>query len=373
MSDTSRALQIIVPADTPAGASIYLAGDFNGWSPSHPLARVTPQADGIYRFELPPDVEKAEFKLTRGSWDTVECTTDGRQINNRNWTRESHNGDLRLEVGSWCDLNPNTIDWRPQHTVVGDLRVLNDIFAPQLGNMRDIYVWLPPDYDQRTDERFPVLYMHDGQNLFDDVMAFDKEWGVDEISTELALQENLRHIVVGIPNVGVGRLHEYSPWEDDFRRSRGFGERYVRFIIQTVKPLIDKQYRTKPEREFTGICGSSLGGLISLYAGMTRTDKFAFAACLSPTLNVAGGRIMKLAQTYRGDTRFWIDYGDREFGGNRQLSNQMIEAVNECVRLLRINGVPARSLIDPQGEHNESSWRRRFPDILKWWHSEMPR
>ena len=215
--------------------------------------------------------------------------------------------------------------------------------------------------------------MPDGQNLFDAVSAYEQEWGVYEISTALAEKENLRHIIVGIPNMGLARLHEYSPWEDDFRRSRGFGERYVRFILQTVKPQIDNQYRTKPERDYTGVTGSSLGGLISLYAGMTRTDKFSFAACLSPSMNVAGGRIMKTAQAYHGDTKIWIDYGVREFGGERGLSNQMIEAVRECGRILKSNGVDARVVIDPEGEHNESSWRRRFPDILRWWHETMPK
>lgn len=373
MSDSPRVLEISVPADTPAGASIYLAGDFNGWSPSHPLARVTPQPDGVYRFTPPPDLNKLEFKLTRGSWDTVECTPDGRPVQNRVWKCASSNGESRVVVGGWCDKHPESLDWRPKHTNIGDVRIVNDVFAPQLGNMRDIFVLVPPDYDQQTAVRYPVVYMHDGQNLFDDVMAFDKEWGVDEVSLELARNNNLHHIVVGIPNVGVGRLHEYSPWEDDFRRSRGFGERYVRFLVQTVKPLIDKQFRTRPDCDYTAVCGSSLGGLISLYAGLTRPDVFSAALCLSPTMNVAGGRILKLAQSFSGQTRFWLDYGAREFGGNRELSNQMIEAVLECSRILRDNAVTVKSLVDPLGEHNETSWRRRLPDVLRWWHADLPK
>lgn len=373
MIDPSRVLTIKVPPDTPSGASVFIAGDFNGWSPSHPMARTTMQENGVARFVFPPDVEKAEFKITRGSWDTVECSEQGEQLGNRSWMTTAHNGDLTIEVGGWCDLHPNTHHWRPVHTVVGDLRVLKDVFSPQLGNMRDVLVWLPPGHDVRKDERLPVLYMHDGQNLFDNVTAYDKEWGVDEISTELAETENLRHIVVGINNMGLSRLHEYSPWEDDFRKSRGYGERYVRFILQTIKPMIDAQFRTKPDREHTAIMGSSLGGLISLYAGLTRADSFSFAACMSPSMNVAGGRILRSATSFSGDVRFWIDYGAREFGGNRELSNQMIEAVHECARTLRSNGVDARSYVDPEGEHNETSWRRRLPDIIRWWHEKMPK
>ncbi len=373
MADLPRVLTIKVPADTPAGASIFLASDLNGWSPSHPLARASLQSDGTHRFLLPSGTEKVEFKITRGTWDTVECSANGEPMSNRSWLVDADNGDLTVEVGGWCDIHPDALHWRPKHTVVGDLRILKDIFSPQLGNMRDIFVWLPPEYNELTGERYPVLYMHDGQNLFDNVLAFGDEWGVDEVSTELAEKENLRHIVIGIPNMGLSRLHEYSPWEDDFRRSRGWGERYVRFILQTVKPMIDGYYRTKSEREFTAVAGSSLGGLISLYAGLTRPDRFSFAACLSPTMNVAGGRILKTAAGFQGDVRFWIDYGAREFGGNLELSNQMIEAVQGCVRTLKSNGVNARSFIDPAGEHNEASWRRRLPDILRWWHDSLPK
>ena len=371
--DSFRVLIIRVPADTPAGASLFLAGDFNGWSPSHPLSRASLLPDGTHRFVMPQDLSEARFKITRGSWDSVECTQSGEQVHNRSWESSTSEDEQVFEVGGWCDLHPDTAHWKPVHTVVGELRVLKDIFSPQLGNMRDVFVWLPPDYTEMMSARFPVMYMHDGQNLFDDVLAYDKEWQVDEISTELAEKESLRHIVVGIPNMGLSRLHEYSPWEDDFRRSHGWGERYVRFVLQTIKPLIDDRYRTKPEREFTGVMGSSLGGLISLYAGLTRSDKFSFAACLSPTMNVAGGRILKTAAAFHGDARFWIDYGAREFGGNRELSNQMIEAVRNCARVIKSNGADARAYIDPDGEHNEISWRKRLPDIFRWWHDSMPK
>jgi len=371
MSDISRELIIHAPAETPAGAPLFIAGDFNGWTPGHPMSRLTAAADGTYRFVLPGDIDHAEFKFTRGSWDTVECTMQGDQVSNRTWTVAHSNGALNYHVGSWCDVHPAAASWRPKHTVVGDLRTLKDIFSPQLGNIRDIYVWLPPDYDATRSARYPVMYMHDGQNLFDDVMAYNHEWGVDEVSLELAQKEKLRHIVVGIPNMGLTRMHEYSPWEDDFRRSRGWGERYVRFIVQTIKPQIDAQYRTRPEREFTAVGGSSLGGLISLYAGLTRPDVFSAAACLSPSMNIAAGRILKLAATFSGDTRFWLDYGELEFGKHRGLADQMIDAVRDCGRVLKENGVHAKVVVDPEGEHDEASWRRRLPDVLRWWHSEM--
>lgn len=364
-------LTVRVPADTPSDEPLYLAGSFNGWNAAHPPSKLKPREDGLFECPLPADLHDLEFKITRGSWDTVECTRDGRSVNNRVLRFNAAQELPIVEVGGWCDLCPESVHWKRQHSVVGDLRVIKDVFSPQLGNIRDVLVWLPPGYET-SNERYPVVYMHDGQNLFDDVTAFDREWGVDEVSTELS-RLGFQHIVVGIPNIGVGRIHEYSPWVDDFRRSRGYGERYMRFILQTVKPFVDRQYRTKPEREFTAICGSSLGGLISLYAGITRSDIFSFAACLSPTMNVAGGRILKLAQSFHGDVRFWLDYGEREFGGNKELSNQMIESVRECAEFLSRNGAPVRCVFDPEGEHNETSWRRRLPDIFQWWHDSLPK
>ncbi|MCC6476696.1 alpha/beta hydrolase [bacterium] len=365
MSETSAKIRVRVPASTPAGASIFAAADFNAWNPAHPFSRLLRDEHGYY-VQVPNGISRAEFKLTRGAWDSVECDEFGRPVGNHVWT----GGGEEVRVGAWCDLHANSADWRPVHTKTGDIRELKDVFSPQLGNVRDILIWLPPEYEQRANESFPVLYMHDGQNLFDNVTSFAGEWGADEVSLRLAQEEQLRHIIVGIQNNGLQRLHEYSPWEDDFRKSRGFGERYVRYIVQTVKPLVDRKFRTKPERDYTGIAGSSLGGLISLYAGLTRPDVFSFVGAMSPSLNLAGGRIFKTASGFRGDVRFWLDYGEKEFGTIRGLAMQAIEAVRECSNVLRGNGCETKCVIDPQGEHNEQSWNRRLPEMLRWWHGE---
>ncbi len=136
------------------------------------------------------------------------------------------------------------------HTVVGTMKWLRGLESPQLGNRRDILVYLPPSYN-RSQRRYPVIYMHDGQNLFDKATSFGEEWEVDQ-TLEAASEEGLEAIVVGIPNMGKDRLNEYSPWHDRRHKQGGRGEAYLQFIIHTLKPIIDRDFRTMPGRESTG-------------------------------------------------------------------------------------------------------------------------
>ena len=144
-----------------------------------------------------------------------------------------------------------------RHTVVGDLRVQRGVRSPQLNNARDVLLWLPPSYNESS-RHYAVLYMHDAQNLFDEYTSYIGEWRLDE--TMLALSaEGLEAIVVGLPNMQDMRRVEYNPYPP------GRGDDYMRFIVETVKPLIDRDFRTLPDAQHTGIAGSSMGGLISLY------------------------------------------------------------------------------------------------------------
>jgi len=149
------------------------------------------------------------------------------------------------------------------HTIVGTVRVLDQVYSPELENRRAILVYLPPDYDS-SQQRYPVIYMHDGQNLFDQATSYTDEWQVDETMEALS-RGGYPAIVVGIPNMGEQRIDEYSPF-DDPAHGVGQGHAYLAFIVETLKPLIDQQFRTLPDRLHTGIMGASMGGLISLHA-----------------------------------------------------------------------------------------------------------
>jgi predicted alpha/beta superfamily hydrolase len=197
-----------------------------------------------------------------------------------------------------------------EHTVVGNVQVLAGVESPQLGNTRDLFVYVPPTYGS-ADRRYPVLYMHDGQNLFDRATSFGDEWEVDK-TLEAASRDGLEAIVVAIPNTGETRLDEYGPFEEP-RRGGGKGDAYLSFVIDTIKPIIDEDFRTLPGRAHTGIAGSSMGGLISLYAFFRHPDVFGFVGAMSPALWFGQRRIfdyVERAPYVPG--RIYIDCGTRE-------------------------------------------------------------
>jgi predicted alpha/beta superfamily hydrolase len=201
-----------------------------------------------------------------------------------------------------------------------------------------------------------VLYMQDGQNLFDRGTAFGgEEWQVDETLEALAA-EGLEAIAVGLPHAGDDRLSEYSPFS--YRRP-GRGNDYLAFVVDTVKPLIDTAFRTQPDREHTGLLGSSMGGLISLYGFFHRPTVFGLVGSLSPALWYAGNAIydfVRAAPTPPG--RLYLDHGSQENSAARM------------ARLLREKGyqdeADLRYVREPGGTHNEAAWARRLPDALRF-------
>ncbi|MEO8607842.1 MAG: alpha/beta hydrolase-fold protein [Chloroflexota bacterium] len=241
------------------------------------------------------------------------------------------------------------------HTVVGTLKVLPDVWSPQLNNHRDILVYLPPSYDA-TVKPYPVIYMHDGQNLFDRATGFaGQEWEVDETMETLS-REGLEAIVVGIPHMGATRVQEYNSFAN-FRD--GQGEHYLDFLTDTLKPMIDRDFRTNPSREHTGLIGSSMGGLISLYGFFHRAPVFGFAGVMSPAFWIAGGAIyddVKASTFVQG--KIYLDNGTRESSARK------MNAI-----LTEKGYAPNRDLlyvIEPEGEHHEPAWARRLPNALRF-------
>jgi predicted alpha/beta superfamily hydrolase len=261
------------------------------------------------------------------------------------------------------------------HSVMGDLRVLEKLESPQLGNHRDILVYLPPTYDSE-DRRYPVLYLHDGQNLFDEKTSFAGEWQVDETMESLS-QEGIEAIIVGIPNSGEKRLDEYSPFHEP-KMGGGQGNDYLSFIVQTVKPLVDASFRTLSGREYTGIMGSSMGGLISLYAFFHHPDVFGMAGVMSPSFWFAKGEIYAyVQQASRVPGKIYMDAGTREHGDGlgrlallRSHSRRYYAGVRRMQRLLVKKGYrPWRELMyieEKWARHEEGAWARRFPSAIRF-------
>lgn len=248
-----------------------------------------------------------------------------------------------------------------EHTVTGTLQVLADIHSPQLENIRDILVYLPPDYD-RSNARYPVIYMHDGQNLFDQATSYTCEWQVDETMEELS-RAGYGAIVVGIPNCGTKRIAEYSPF-DDARHGAGLGDAYLAFVVETLKPTIDQTFRTLPDRLHTGIMGSSMGGLISLYAFFRYPEVFGFVGVMSPSLWFAEQAIVPFVEAapFAAGT-IYMDIGRLEG------IDELVDFRRMCALLIDKGYRPGSDILcveEPTAEHCEPAWAGRLHAALRF-------
>jgi predicted alpha/beta superfamily hydrolase len=240
-------------------------------------------------------------------------------------------------------------------TVTGTLLVWSDFYSPELDNHRDALVYLPPSYAY-SDRPYPVLYMHDGQNLFDSGTSFaGHEWHVDE-TMEMLAGEGIEAIIVGLNHGYDQRVAEYNPFS---QHGDGRGERYLQFLSQTVKPVIDHDFRTLKDRAHTGIMGSSMGGLISLYGFFYHPQTFGFAGVMSPALWIGGGAIddaVEAAPFVPG--KLYVDNGTREPSARRLNALLLRKGYRADVDL--------RYVVEDDGEHTENAWARRLPDALRF-------
>ena len=245
---------------------------------------------------------------------------------------------------------------------LAQLEVLPAVYSPELANRRDVLVYLPPSYHHGR-RSYPVLYMHDGQNLFDPATSFAGDWGLGRILAAAA-RRGLEAIVVGVPNRGAERLDEYSPYPDPATGGGGRGAAYAAFLARSLKSLVDRRFRTRPAREHTVIAGSSMGGLISLYALFRHPRVFGAAAALSPSLWFGRGAIFStVARAAFVPARIYLDIGALE--GAEHVAN-----ARRMRDLLVAKGYrpeqELRWLESRSGCHNERSWGRRFARALPW-------
>jgi predicted alpha/beta superfamily hydrolase len=253
-------------------------------------------------------------------------------------------------------------------TATDNVQVLPYQFLmPELERQRSIRLYLPPSY-QTSVKRYPVIYMHDGQNLFDDMTAFSGEWQVDESLNQLAEKQGLEVIVVGIDNGGDFRMNELSPWENK-RFGEAQGKQYMDFIVEIVKPYIDTNFRTQSDRLHTAIMGSSMGGLISHYGVHAYPDVFSKAGVFSPAYWYSQD-VFSFTQFKKAplDARLYVMYGDKEGDG-------MIADTNQMQRQLRQQGHPKQNTLFkrvPNGEHNEQLWRTEFTEAVQWLFQQEP-
>jgi predicted alpha/beta superfamily hydrolase len=249
-------------------------------------------------------------------------------------------------------------------------RVHHGFHSDLLDNRRTIWVHLPPGYS-RERRRYPVLYMHDGQNLFDPrLAAFGMAWHADTTADRLVGQGRIDPVIlVGIANTPA-RLDEYAVYPDAREKAGGRGEVYAHFVFDELKPFIDNEYRTLPGREHTAVAGSSLGGLVSLTMAWHFSDRFHSCGVVSPSLWWARGRVLEeLGQDtgWMKRMRFWVDMGTRE-GSRRGHVTPAIRHTRELVDCFDQAGLlPGRDYYYWEvagGEHNETHWAARFDKVL---------
>ena len=231
-----------------------------------------------------------------------------------------------------------------------------------LERRRKIWIYLPEGYENSNKE-YPVLYMHDGQNLFDKSTSFAGEWEVDETLDQLSESQALELIVVGIENDGQQRINEYVPYRLDKYDSRVEGAAYVQFITEVLKPYVDMNYRTLADREHTGIMGSSLGGLISFYASMEFEEYFGMAGVFSPSFELIDSEIRKeeIIKPLR-QTRVYLMCGDQE-------SQEMVPEMQKIVKEMTDLGFEPDNIctkVVKEGKHNEGLWLSEFESAVRW-------
>jgi predicted alpha/beta superfamily hydrolase len=335
-------------------ATCFLAGNLNGWNPADLNSAFRSSAGGpVLRFPWNAKTP-LQYKITRGDWSKTECDVDGMPADNH---EVQIKGDtlIRISVAHWTDRTPK------KHTASRQVRLGYEQFESViLGNTRKIWIYLPASYEHDRDKRYPVIYLQDGQNLFDRAIAFGgQEWRVDETLDSLASTGIPAYIVVGIES-GPARLNEYLPYPSR-HLSNATGEQYLQFIVQELMPEVNNTFRTLTGPAHTSIGGSSMGGLISLYGILQYPQVFGSAAVFSTSFWVVDEFLQTIPpKSGKLKGHFFFYAGDAE-------SESLVDDTRAISELITQRGAGKVQLsISPGGRHNEQYWQQPFRDFVLW-------
>jgi predicted alpha/beta superfamily hydrolase len=352
----SLRLHLTAPADS--GTNVYIAGNFNDWKAGQKAYRLEQTGPGQYRFEfldrrhLP---SRLEYKYHRGDWDQVELDQYGNMRPNR-VADIAHLKHIEDQVPCWMQ---DGRAYNPAFLPI--IQLISEQFEiPQLIKTRRIAALLPHDY-HRTDKRYPVLYLQDGQNLFDDYAPFGN-WAVDKKLALMAERGYGDVIIVSIDHAEAERIAEFTPAQQT-KLGTGDGKKYASFLAETLKPYVDQHFRTLPDRAHTGIGGSSMGGLISIYAGLLYPHAYSKLLIFSPALWV-----MPHIHSHFLPFDAPQDVDIYLYGGGEEGSN-MIPNLQQFKQAFEEHGraaVQFKLSIDPHGKHNEARWGEEFPKAIEW-------
>ena len=257
-----------------------------------------------------------------------------------------------------------TLAQERKHTATENVKIISEKFEiPQLKTTRRIWIYLPKDYET-SHKKYEVMYLQDAQNLFDDATSYAGEWQVDETLNKIFEKTGKSLIVVGIDNGGEKRIEELSPYKNA-KYGGGNGENYVKFTVETLKPFIDKNYRTKPQRKFTTIGGSSLGSLISVYAAVKYPETFGKVLAFSSAFWFNAKEMNEFISSSKVNLKQQKYY----FIQGKHEDEDMEEQTNRVIENLKSKNVKPKNIflkIDEDGKHNEMYWRREFEGAVLW-------
>ncbi len=351
------------------GAECYLTGNFNGWAmPGYKLGTIPAVGKDLHAVIADIAAGTLEVKLNRGDWKSCLAYGDGR-IADAISIEVPEKQHIRIRANHWRDEFPKS-------TASPQVHLLDaGFYLPNLAVHRRIWIYLPEDYENNEDS-YPVIYMHDGQQLFDEAISIGRagpvEWKVDE-TIDAA---KVKVIVVGIDHADSynERLDEYlvKPF-DTLKEPRGL--LYLRDIIEVIKPFVDGHYRTLTSSKYTALAGSSAGGLISLYGGLCYPEIFGTVAAFSPSLwmgndlNEGYDAMSAEKKVHLAQQAYYFYAGRREVRQDRLLGKvDLAQDMEEFVARFTKYAPAALNIdIDPHGKHGALYWQRAFARFYEWW------
>jgi predicted alpha/beta superfamily hydrolase len=360
-STKKQALTIELTTPIDDRRPVYVVGNFNDWTTEQTRFKMTRVANGRFMLTFPPDINlphRLEYKYVRGGWENQELDTFGNATNNR--VVENPQGFIRDFVVRWSNYGLTfTPSFLPKTQVVSPA-----FFSPELKKKRRVVALLPYNYDTQTEKRYPVLYLQDAQNLFDDKSPYGN-WGIDKKLAVLAEQGMGDVIVIAVDHGGETRINEFLPPTKERQLGHSEGRKYVKFLSKTLKPHIDAQFRTLTDRLHTGIGGSSMGGLISIYAGLIYPETFGRLMIFSPSLWAVQNAPFAAIRFFKPiPTRIYAYAGGKE-------GASVVPNVRNFQNAIQAQGfdntkIGFKLAVDPNGLHDEKRWGEEFPKAVEW-------
>ena len=343
-----------LPVGLKSSENLFFSSNLNSWNPADSSYSFKKNLDGNYELLIDTDELNFRYKITRGSWTKVECDSLGNDIDNR--FIDDSLAVKYIRISAWKDSFA-----KKNGSVSDNVHLIDSTFViPTLNRERKVWVYLPKSYSS-SNKNYPVIYMHDAQNLFDSNTSYAGEWKIDE-TLDIANSKGGREaIIVGIENGGKYRIDELTPFANK-EYGGGNAKYYMEFIVDVVKNYVDVTYRTKSDRENTFMLGSSLGGLVSFYGLMKYKNVFSKSVVMSPSFWFSD-RIYYIPSSSRNKKiNIFFLAGDSE-------SPSMIPNIEKMMGRLEKYNYPSEDIVFKAikgGEHNEKLWGDNFLEAYNW-------